>query len=143
VAALAVRRAEAFVAAHAGEPRSVRELARAAGVSVRSLCRGFQRLRGCGPIHATRRVRLQRVHHDLLTGGPGQRVTDVAMRWGFFHLGRFAHVYQQHFGELPSATRRRSRSDRDRRGSDGPGTQPGVPQSDNLVAGSPTVNCVS
>jgi transcriptional regulator GlxA family with amidase domain len=57
---------------------------------------------------AVRRTRLERVRLDLLTAGPGDSVTDIAMRWGFFHLGRFSSIYASHFGELPSATRRRS-----------------------------------
>ena len=31
-------------------------------------------------------------------------VTQVAMEYGFSHLGRFAGVYSEHFGELPSET---------------------------------------
>jgi transcriptional regulator GlxA family with amidase domain len=33
-------------------------------------------------------------------------VTDVATRWGFFHLGRFAQAYGQLYGERPSQTLR-------------------------------------
>jgi len=104
-----VERAEALILAQPDEPYSAEALARAAGVSPRSLFHGFQRLRGYGPMEAVRRARLLRVRRDLLAAGPNQRVTDAAMRWGFFHLGRFASVYSGHFGELPSETRRRSR----------------------------------
>lgn len=41
---------------------------------------------------------------DLLQPGPGTRVTDVALRWGFYHLGRFGQTYQKAFGESPSQT---------------------------------------
>jgi len=34
-------------------------------------------------------------------------VGDVAARWGFWHLSRFAADYSRLFGELPSATRAR------------------------------------
>jgi transcriptional regulator GlxA family with amidase domain len=111
-ALLAAQRAEALILAEPDAPHSVESLARAAGVSTRSLCRSFQRLRGCGPMAAVRRVRLQLVRRDLLAGGPETRVTDMAMRWGFYHLGRFSRLYAEQFGELPSATHRRSHADR-------------------------------
>jgi transcriptional regulator GlxA family with amidase domain len=104
-----VERAESVIRAGPDEPYTAESLARAAGVSPRSLFRGFQRLRGYGPMEAVRRARLLRVRGDLLTAGPRERVTDAAMRWGFFHLGRFANAYSDYFGELPSQTRRRSR----------------------------------
>ena len=55
-----------------------------------------------------RRARLERVRLDLLTAGPHASVTSAAMRWGFFHLGRFSGLYASHFGELPSSTKRRA-----------------------------------
>jgi transcriptional regulator GlxA family with amidase domain len=53
-----------------------------------------------------RNVRLDRVRHELLERAPGIGVTEVAHRWGFMQLGRFANAYQQRFGELPSETLR-------------------------------------
>jgi transcriptional regulator GlxA family with amidase domain len=106
---LGVRRAEALILTQPERPFTVNSLARAVGMSTRSLSRGFQRLRGYGPMAAVRRARLERVRLDLLTAGPHESVTNVAMRWGFFHLGRFSALYASHFGELPSATRRSAR----------------------------------
>ena len=103
-----VRRAETLIVARPDAPYTAGGLARAVGMSSRSLSRGFQRVRGYSPMVAVRRTRLERVRLDLLTAGPGNSVTDIAMRWGFFHLGRFSSIYASHFGELPSATRRRS-----------------------------------
>jgi AraC family ethanolamine operon transcriptional activator len=34
--------------------------------------------------------------------GSGERLSDVAMRWGFLHFGRFAEDYRNLFGERPS-----------------------------------------
>ena len=108
---LGVRRAEALILTQPGRPFTVSSLARAVGLSTRSLSRGFQRLRGYGPMAAVRRARLDRVRLDLLTAAPHESVTNVAMRWGFYHLGRFSGLYAAHFGELPSATRRSARPD--------------------------------
>ena len=106
---LGVRRAEALILTQPERPFTVSSLARAVGLSTRSLSRGFQSLRGYGPMAAVRRARLERVRLDLLTAAPHQSVTNVAMRWGFYHLGRFSGLYAAHFGELPSATRRSAR----------------------------------
>jgi transcriptional regulator GlxA family with amidase domain len=103
----AVRRAEALIAAHPDAPFTAEVLARAVGVSTRSLSRGFQLLLGQSPMAAVRRARLERVRLDLLAAPSAESVTDAAMRWGFLHLGRFSQQYASQFGELPSTTRRR------------------------------------
>jgi AraC-like DNA-binding protein len=44
---------------------------------------------------------------------PDLTITQVAMSWGFSHLGRFSEKYRVHFGESPSAMlRRRSLQER-------------------------------
>ena len=54
-----------------------------------------------------RRLRLQKVHEELVTAAPGAvSVTEVAARWGFAHLGRFAAAYRSEFSERPSETMR-------------------------------------
>jgi AraC-like DNA-binding protein len=56
-----------------------------------------------------REVRLDRVHLEL--GRPGSRallVSEVARRWRFTHLGRFAAYYRERFGEPPHQTIARS-----------------------------------
>ena len=45
---------------------------------------------------------------ELLRSDPlSVRVTDIAVRWGFFHQSRFAQQYRDEFNELPSVTLRR------------------------------------
>jgi AraC-like DNA-binding protein len=52
-------------------------------------------------------VRLEKVREDLARAEPGtDSVTEVATRWGFLHLGRFAAAYRSAFGEHPSQTLR-------------------------------------
>jgi AraC-like DNA-binding protein len=98
-----------YMEEHASRLPRLEELARVAGVSVRTLQASFQRAYGHSPLTHLRNIRLQRVRAELLGGATGATVTDVAMRWGFFHFGRFAQQYRNLFGELPSKTRRATR----------------------------------
>ncbi|MHC3468256.1 AraC family transcriptional regulator [Streptomyces sp. 7R007] len=105
----AVRRAVDFCAEHAHEPISVADMARAARVSVRSLRQGFRTHLATTPLAYLRRVRLDLAHRDLLAIADRRAVgtvTDVALRWGFVHLGRFTGHYRQAYGQTPSQTLR-------------------------------------
>ncbi|WP_251056104.1 AraC family transcriptional regulator [Streptomyces sp. ISL-94] len=102
-------RAKDFCADHAREPISAADMARAAGVSVRSLREGFQRHLATTPLAYLRSVRLNLVRRDLLAVAEGRaagNVTDVALRWGFTHLGRFTGYYRATYGETPAQTLR-------------------------------------
>jgi AraC-like DNA-binding protein len=80
-------------------------LAHATGVTARALQKAFQRSGHPPPMTYLRRLRLERVHTDLMDSDPGTTtVTAVAGRWGFAHLGRFADQYRRQFGESPSET---------------------------------------
>lgn len=84
---------------------SVERLALAAGMSPRSLQRQFREYVGVAPREYVLQVRLARVHDDLRIARPGTvTVADVALRWGFRHVPRFAAAYRLRYGELPSAT---------------------------------------
>ena len=93
---------------HADQPLTPGELARIGCMSVRSLHATFRHELGLSPMAHLRRIRLDHVHAELLRAGHSDaRISDIAMRWGFFHPSRFAHQYQERFGELPSDTVRR------------------------------------
>jgi transcriptional regulator GlxA family with amidase domain len=101
-----VKRALEFIADNADRPLTASDIAQAAGTSVRSLQRAFQERVGTSPTGYLRQVRLERVHAEL-TGASraeGATVTDVAMRWGFTHLPRFAAAYRRRYGRSPSQT---------------------------------------
>ena len=82
-------------------------LARATAVSVRTLQDGFRRYVGMAPMTYLRHLRLARVHEELRLGDPrSATVAEVASRWGFGHLGRFAAAYRAKYGVAPSVTLR-------------------------------------
>jgi AraC-like DNA-binding protein len=86
---------------------TVGDLAQIAGVGVRVLQESFRRHVGVSPLAYLRRLRLDRVHLELSRSDPWQvNVSEVAYRWGFTHLGRFAGAYRARFGESPSQTLR-------------------------------------
>jgi AraC-like DNA-binding protein len=102
-----IRAAEAFIAANLDRPLSVAAIAAAAGTGVRALQAGFRAHRGTTPLGRWRELRLEAARAELAAGGSGTSVTDVALRWGFDHLGRFAGAYRARFGESPRDTLRR------------------------------------
>jgi AraC-like DNA-binding protein len=104
----AVKRVVDAIEEYPERPWSLNELAELAGVSGRRLQQGFHAQIGVPPMRYLQRVRLERVHRDLLDGA-GQ-VSELSLRWGFTHSGRFAGAYRARYGETPSETLRRGQS---------------------------------
>jgi len=51
---------------------------------------------------------LEAVHRELMAADYNRiKITDVAMKYGFYNLGQFASAHKQIFGERPSETLRR------------------------------------
>ncbi len=98
------RIAREYLHAHCRWPVSISDLCEAAGTSRRNLHMGFLELYGVSPMRYLHALRLSGARRELAFSS-GQRITDVATRWGFDHLGRFAGAYREFFGELPSASR--------------------------------------
>jgi AraC-like DNA-binding protein len=103
-----VRRAIAFIEQHANTDISVADIAAAANVSIRAVQLAFRRHLDAAPMQYLREVRLDHVHRELLAADPtsGDSVTDIATRWGFYSLSRFAAHYRRAFGVAPRDTLR-------------------------------------
>ncbi|GII75874.1 hypothetical protein Sru01_08560 [Sphaerisporangium rufum] len=103
----ALRRAQRYCEEHAAESVSLRDIAAAARIGVRTLQHEFRRHLDTTPLAYLRGVRLAHAHADLVRmAGTGAQVTvtEVATRWGFMHLGRFAGLYRERYGRSPSST---------------------------------------
>lgn len=96
-----------YMRSHVDESISVPQLCVATGASRRALQYAFEDVLHLSPVAYLRVMRLNRVRSDILAHGPAT-VGDIAARWGFWHLSRFAAEYRELFGELPSATRQRT-----------------------------------
>jgi AraC-like DNA-binding protein len=103
------RRAKEFIHANLDQALSSAEIARQACVSSRTLETVFKRHGEITPLVYARRCRLQAVHEVLCQARSEERainVTDVALNYGFVHMGRFAAQYREQFGCSPSETAR-------------------------------------
>ncbi len=91
-----------FIKENAHEAVTVREVCGAAQVSWRTLDYAFREHFGVTPKQYLKAIRLSAVRRELHSAGPTAKISDVANRWGFWHMGQFAADYRSHFGELPS-----------------------------------------
>ncbi len=75
------------------------------GVSQRTLEYLFKRHFGVTPKAYVQLLRLHKIHETLKTADPlTTKVSDVALRYAFFHMGHFATEYKKLFGETPTET---------------------------------------
>ena len=101
----AIQRSQDYIDGAGGYRLSVREMARVAGVSERTLQYAFLEYFGVSPNVYLREVRLNHARSELKQSDPGTtRVADVANRWGFWHMGQFAKDYRRLFDVRPSET---------------------------------------
>lgn len=86
-------------------PPTVIDICASIGVSERALQYAFREYVGLSPTVYFRMCRLNRVRATLAASDRQKTtVTQVAIRFGFLHLGRFAGDYKKMFGEMPSVT---------------------------------------
>jgi AraC-like DNA-binding protein len=102
-----IKRLHALEEAARERPLYLAEVCSALGVSQRSLHQICHEMLGIGPKRYLCLRRLHLARRELRNASPGEvTVTDVATKYGFWELGRFAVAYRSVFGESPSATLR-------------------------------------
>jgi AraC-like DNA-binding protein len=105
-----IRDALDFMRANMHQPLTLSDVAAAAGISVRSLQYGFRRFRNVTPLAYLRDIRLEAVQAELSSPLNALSIRDVALKWGFAHMGHFAARYRATYGEAPSETARSARA---------------------------------
>lgn len=101
-------RLRALVEERPEEPLQVSDFCTSLNVSSRTLHAVCQQHFGMGPKRYLTMRRLEMARQALLAGSADEvNVTAIALRCGFWELGRFAGAYKLAFGESPSETLRR------------------------------------
>ena len=100
-----LRRAEEFICENLDNPITRDQLAEVSSCSIRTLSRSFEKKFGIGPMAFIKQRRLDAAYLDLLSAkSDATTVTQVAINYGFAHIGKFAIEYGKAFGESPSTS---------------------------------------
>mgnify|MGYP000017611975 CR=1 FL=1 len=83
---------------------SIESLSQISHMSERSLYYLFKDIESTTPHLYIKKRKILHAYQDLRRSSPDRTVTQVAMEYGFSNLGRFAQIYRQQIGELPSET---------------------------------------
>ena len=102
-------RAERLMRQYPQQQLDIKQLCSLIGCSARTLHLGFKERYGITPGKYAHILALNAVRHKLCHLQPGENISEIAMTWGFYHLGRFSRQYKQLFTELPSVTIKRNR----------------------------------
>ena len=103
-----VDRFEQIARANLENPSHMADICEAIAVSQRTLMRAVRAIHGTTPSRHLHALRLSEARRALKDGA-SENVTQVALRFGFRELGRFAVDYRAAFGESPSDTLRHGR----------------------------------
>ena len=105
-----VKRADSFMRDRIAAPITLSDLCQELKTSPRSLYYAFSEYLGLPPMQYLKILRLQGVHRALKSAEPQtSKVTDIAGRYGFWHMGQFSTDYRILFGESPSTTLKKRR----------------------------------
>ena len=100
-----LRRAEEFICENLNNPITRDQLAEVSSCSIRTLSRSFERKYGIGPMAFIKQRRMDAAYLELLSAKPNTTtVTQVAIKYGFAHTGKFAIEFGKTFGESPSSS---------------------------------------
>ena len=100
-----LNRAVEYIYENLKNPITRDQLADVSGRSIRTLSRDFEKKYGMGPMAFIKQRRLDSAYLDLLSAtAVTTSITQVALNYGFSHVGKFAIEYRKYFGESPSVT---------------------------------------
>lgn len=99
-----VRKAQEYIECNISNKITIAELSNLTGVTSRTLQSGFKRYLGQLPTDYIQRVRMEKIHNELLKAELNESVTDILIRNSVYDPGRFSGKYKMKYGCLPSYT---------------------------------------
>ena len=94
-----------FLLENIEEDTRIQEIVEQFGVSDKTLETSFKSLFGFTPKHFIAILKLNKAHEELSNEHTDDfNVSDIAIKWGFTHFGRFSKNYKALFGNFPSET---------------------------------------
>ena len=100
---LAIKRASAYIQEHVHDHITISALCSSSGVSERTLEYAFRETYQISPKEYIKSLKLNKVRSELIKG-VDKKISTIAAKYGFWHMGQFAADYKRLFGELPSDT---------------------------------------
>lgn len=80
---------------------TIKDICEELGVSQRTLEYIFKDFYEISPKSYFKRLRLNAFYQELQQEYHQVNLSEISMKFGFFHRGQLAHDYHQFFGELP------------------------------------------
>lgn len=99
-----VKRAIEYIQAQLREEVTLTEIVEQSRIPGRTLFKHFRDFTGVSPMRYLKNARFNCVRDALRHAQPGELVSQIAIRCGFTHMGRFSVEYRQRFAETPSNT---------------------------------------
>lgn len=103
-----VDKAMEYIESRLADSITTTEICKTIRVSPRTLRYSFEEILSMSPMRYVLSRRLIHVRRELLNCSQPALIEMIAVRWGFWHMGRFAQYYRQFFGERPSDTLKRA-----------------------------------
>jgi transcriptional regulator GlxA family with amidase domain len=102
---LIARNVRDFIEVNFQGPVHLEDLCDHTGVGIRTVQRCFREYFDLSVTDYVKTIRLDKAYRELtIADGREENVTNIALRNGFTHLGRFSVAYHVRFGEPPSET---------------------------------------
>ena len=84
---------------------TIQDITEKFNITEKTLQNSFKSLFGITPKRFMNLLKLNRAHEDLIhSDGQITNVSEISIKWGFTHFGRFSRDYKSLFNVLPSET---------------------------------------